>query len=354
MPIITRRTVLNSRFFLDFIMMQSFMNAFQNAVNQLESVFPSKYRCRLEIPFRMINGHISQSGRKFLITRGGLCSTLVRKLFSLNPQKIIDGNVLGRSVLCRLLSDQEAIVFDKQSLLDQLCNQLCNRMIGDVIKFYNEDEMDNICLLDILKRNIQNFLETTDMQPIDTFAILNSIRKRGLTFYHDNKSWKIHFSNAGFFKLGKSSVTIAVCPSFILEKLRFIMEHHELIPSQSDLLSMMYLSILREDRFKHILKLNPDFEMTVERPYIFWCKKIKWESERISLYLGLVAHNVFVQNLEEGYYSKKDANYYLKHTRLESFRKLFSEWYVRNRPAFQGKIFSADEESWLVTFEPVC
>jgi len=306
------------------------VKALQNSVRYLENAFPSKWSaCIPEKPTYSMENGVPINVRVFLTTRG-LCSILLKKLFTTSNQKIVfkDARRLGTIALSRTHSLHFSL----------FPNQLCNQLIWQIKTLYENDNLDNETLMEPFKKILQDFFQREDIARINIFAILNSLRKQGYGFWYDSKYWTVCFSDRAYLRLGKSNVRITVDSSIFFDIFRLIM--NQLEPIQQDLLSLMYMTILRDPNHRVLPRIQ-NFELTIERNYKFWCHSIRWETER-EYFLG----NCESAFIRQPFFSKKDSKYYCTHTSLKSFRDFFRNSHIFYHDEFKAKISG-------LSFEPI-
>jgi hypothetical protein len=288
----------------------------------------------------MIKGLDCHNGRQSLITyAGGICATLMQRFLFLTPNCTVHQNRQwharhGRSILSRSLSPFVNHYLQLPFCLDQLIAQL----IQDIKTLYENDTLDIVTLIEPLKKILQDFYQRKDVERINIFAILNSFRKKGCGFWYDSKYWTVCFSDRASLRLGKSNMTITFDSSIFFDMFRLIMNQLELV--QQDLLSLMYMTILRDPNHR-VLPRILNFELTIERNYPFWCRAIKWHTKRFE-FLGNCKSAFICQR----FFSKKDTNYYPKYTSLNSFRDFFRNSHILSHDEFKPKISG-------LSFEPI-
>jgi hypothetical protein len=149
--------------------------------------------------------------------------------------------------------------------------------IVEAIKsLYDSDSLNIMNLNDFFKNILSDFSQREDIPKIDIFAILNSLRKmREISFVHDSKKWTFCFSRETSLTYGKSKAIITVESSMIIGFFQPII--CRLGPIQQDLLFLMYKSILINHEVSPKI---PNFELTIEQDFEYWCDLLKWETER--------------------------------------------------------------------------
>jgi hypothetical protein len=251
----------------------------------------------------------------------GLRSILLKKLFASPDQTIIlkDARRLVTTALSRSISFNSSL----------FPNQLRNQLIRQIKILYENETLDNETLMEPFKKILQNFFERKDIKQLDIFAILNSFRKEGCSFWHDSKYWTVCFSaERASLRLGKSTVTITVDPSIFFDMFRLITR--QLPPPEKDLISLMYMTILKE--YGAVPRIQGDFEITIEKNYRYWCGYLRWESER-----DYLISNVCSAFIHQGCFSKKDEKYYRTNANRDSIEAFLKQWYIESNPEFKGK-----------------
>jgi len=83
----------------------AFLHAFQSAMKQLQAVFPSRYRRSFAAnALDAMRSRVSCENRLLLVSAGGLCAMLARRLLCSNGECVFRNPIrLGTSVLCRRL-----------------------------------------------------------------------------------------------------------------------------------------------------------------------------------------------------------------------------------------------------------
>jgi hypothetical protein len=136
----------------------------------------------------------------------------------------------------------------------------------------------------------------------------------------------------------ESKITITIKSEIIFYFLRYIID--VLPPIQEDLIRLMYMDTLRKFGISPQI---PNFEMTIETNYMFWCNFIGWnESKRIRF-----LEECRDQLTRQPYFSIKDTKYYgiwYKFSNKsgyprtpESFREFFDRNYIWNNENFRKK-----------------
>jgi hypothetical protein len=181
------------------------------------------------------------------------------------------------------------------------------------------------------KKILQNFFERKDIKQLDIFAILNSFRKEGCSFWHDSKYWTVCFSaERASLRLGKSTVTITVDPSIFFDMFRLITR--QLPPPEKDLISFMYMDVLKEYGAAPRIER---FELTIQTNYRHWCGYLKWESER-----GTYLSNLIYAFIHQGLFSKKHSKYYRANANISSVQAFSKQWYIEYHDELKGKFDS--------------
>ena len=198
-----------------------------------------------------------------------------------------------------------------------------------------------------LRKIIHAFFNRTDIQKIDIFAVLNSLRKMDdVSFEHVSKKFTYCFSTETSLTVEESKITITIKSEIIIDFLKCILiPQIQIIPPippippiQEDLMRLMYMDTLRNFGISPQI---PNFEMTIETNYIFWCNFIGWnESQRIRF-----LEKCRDQLTRQPYFSKKDTKYYgiwykssnkSDYSRTpESFREFFDRNYIWNNENFR-------------------
>jgi len=224
------------------------------------------------------------------------------------------------------------------------------KLIADLVQviqsLYDSDSLDNETLNETFQKILSDFNQRDDISKVDIFAILNSLRKiEEIPFEHDSKNWTFCFSRETSLTSGKSKMTITVKSSMIIGFFRTIIDC--LNPIEQDMLSLMYMSVLRKHE---VSPKNPKFELTIEQDYQFWCDSLKWETERTTFLL-----NCKYQFIRQPYFSGKDTKYYLNQlsrssgyeSTPESFREFFGRSYISEIKCLREE----SNSSW--NFEPM-
>ncbi len=304
-----------SRFIVNLLLCHMFLFSFRSCVKELAAVFPLEFRKNSQFPRKVFEFNYEPDAdvRYQLMCTGGLCKTLVKNLLS---GKIGGKSKLARSILSRCIVSPS----EKKTLsLSHLLEQLCDHLIQEIKILYENNSITNDDLVDLFRRIIEIFSESKDIELVNIFAILNSLRKNGVCFKDGAKEVKICFSDRPSFKFGKSSLEIILDSSIFFERFIFLIKKLE--PEQQDLLSLMYMKVLRD--FNVVPKIDDfDFELTVEFNYDFWTYYLSWDTQR-STYLTS-CKNILISR---DYFSRKDVNYWSSHTRCDSFQIFFSRNY---------------------------
>jgi hypothetical protein len=197
----------------------------------------------------------------------------------------------------------------KESILLVLITNLIVDLIQGMQSSYESDSLSVLTLNQIFKKILFDFSQRCDIPKVDTFAILNSLRKMDeIHFKHDSKNWTFCFSNETSLTSGKSKMIITVESSMIIGIFQKIIDL--LDPIQKDLLFLMYRSILRE---RAVSPKIPNFELTIEQDYQFWCDYLKWETRRNTFLL-----NCKYEFIRQPFFSKKDTKFYLDELSMKS------------------------------------
>jgi hypothetical protein len=155
-------------------------------------------------------------------------------------------------------------------------SQLSADLVQAMQLLYESDSLSIPTLNQIFKNILSDFSQRDDIPKIDIFAILNSLRKmREISFVHDSKNWTFCFSRETSLTYGKSKAIITVESSMIIGFFQPII--CRLGPIQQDLLFLMYKSILINHEVSPKI---PNFELTIEQDFEYWCDLLKWETER--------------------------------------------------------------------------
>jgi hypothetical protein len=250
----------------------------------------------------------------------GLRSILLKRLFESPDQTIIlkDARRLVTTALSRSISFHLCLFL----------NQLRNQLIRQIKNLYENETLDNESLMEPFKKILQIFFDRKDIAMIDTFAILNSFRKEGCRFWHDSKCWTVCFSaERASLRLGKSTVTITVDPSIFFDMFRLITR--QLPPPQKDLISMMYLTVLKEINAVPPIR---GFHLTIEKNYRYWCVYLRWKNER-----DYLISNVCSAFFNLGLFSKKDTKYYRANSNQDSIEDFLKQGFIANHDEFKGK-----------------
>lgn len=249
----------------------------------------------------------------------GLRSILLKRLFESPDQTIKDARRLVTTALSRSISFHLCLFL----------NQLRNQLIRQIKNLYENETLDNESLMEPFKKILQNFFERKDIAMIDTFAILNSFRKEGCSFWHDSKCWTVCFSAKGAsLRLGKSTVTITVDPSVFFDMFRLITR--QLTPPQKDMISMMYMTVLKEINAVPPIR---GFQLTIEKNYRWWCVYLRWKNER-----DYLISNVCSAFFNLGLFSKKETKYYRANANQDSIEEFLKQWFIAYHDEFKGKL----------------
>jgi hypothetical protein len=213
----------------------------------------------------------------------------------------------------------------KESILLQLIADLVQGMQS----LYESNSLSPVNLNQIFKKILSDFYQRDDIPKVDTFAILNSFRKmKEIPFEHDSKKWTFYFSKETSLTSGKTEMTITVESSMIIGIFRTIIDR--LDPIQQDLLFLMYRSILRE---REVSPKIPNFELTIEQDYQFWCDSLEWKTQRNKFLLKCK-----YEFIRQPFFSKKDTKFYLDELSRssgypftpESFREFLGRYYIKS------------------------
>jgi hypothetical protein len=223
----------------------------------------------------------------------------------------------------------------KKSILLELIADL----VQEIQSLYGSDSLSISNLNQIFNRILSKFYQRDDIPKIDTFAILNSLKKmKEISFEHNSKKWTFCVSMKTSLTSEKSKMIITFNSSMIIYYFRTIIDR--LDPIQQDMLLLMYMSILRE---REVSPKIPNFELTIEQDYQFWCDFLKWETER-----KIFLINCKYKFICQPFFSGKDTRFYLNllsrssghPSTPESFREFFGRSYISNNEHFQEKIRS--------------
>ena len=221
-------------------------------------------------------------------------------------------------------------------LLDELIDKLNKRI---QLLYNSPDIFDAKTLYWALRKIINAFFTRTDIQKIDIFAILNSLRKMNdISFEHDSKQFKYCFSTKTSLTVEGSKITITIESEIIFDFLIYIID--VLPPIQRDLIWLMYMDILRKH---NISPQIPNFEMIIETNYQYWCNFIGWnESMRIG-FLKECRDKL----TRQAFFSKKHTKYYSVYGKLSkksdypsipiSFHEFFHRDYIWHNEHFLKK-----------------
>ena len=230
--------------------------------------------------------------------------------------------------------------FGSSSDLMILLYELINKLNQRIQLLHNSNLLnDESTLYFSLRKIINAFFTRTDIQKIDIFAILNSLRKMNdISFEHDSKQFKYCFSTKTSLTVKESNISITIKSEIIFDFLRYIID--VLPPIQQDLIWLMYMGIL----IKHNISPQiPNFEMTIETNYQYWCNFIGWnESMRIKF-----LKECRDQLTRQPFFSKKDREHYSVYGKLskklvypstpESFHEFFHRDYIWFNEHFRKK-----------------
>lgn len=232
--------------------------------------------------------------------------------------------------------------FGSSSDLRILFYDLVNKLNKRIQLLYNSpDIFDAKTLYLALRKIIHAFFNRTDIQKIDIFAVLNSLRKMDdVLFEHDSKIFKYCFSTETSLTVEESKITKTIKSEIIIDFLNCILiPRIQIIPSiQEDLIRLMYMDTLRKFGISPQI---PNFEMTIETNYMFWCNFIGWNESKRIRFLEKCRDQLTCQP----YFSKKDTKYYSIWYKFsnksgyprtpESFREFFDRNYIWNNENFR-------------------
>ena len=236
-----------------------------------------------------------------------------------------------------MVKSSHLFMINKMSLLDLIVD-----FIQEIKSLYDTDSLRVLTLNQNFKKILSDFSQRCDIPKVDTFAILNSLRKMDeIPFEYDSKNWTFCFSNETSLTSGKSKMIITVESSMIIGIFQKIIDL--LDPIQKDLLFLMYRSILRE---REVSPKIPNFELTIYQNYQYWCDYLKWETERESFLIK--CKSKFICST---YLSKKDVKFYVKQSSgypstPESFSEFFGRYYILTK-------FFKEKSNSDLNFEPM-
>jgi len=262
---------------------------------------------------------------RLLISRGRMAWILFGRLINKQPFKPTLRLNLVRFALVRPdFFFNFTLTPSERHFLELSChlNRLCNQLIQQITTLFLRDALDAPTLTSSVNDILEEFFQRKDIAKIDTFAILNSLRKARISFGADSKQWTVCFSKDTAIRCGAKKMSLTVTTSGILEIFRKL---NDLIknPFEKDLFILMYREIFRHPSFR--LLVITGFELTVNRPYEFWYESLEWETKREG-FLTACAESFICQP----FFSKKMAKY--SSFTPESFTHFFDEFrWIVNR-----------------------
>lgn len=225
---------------------------------------------------------------RFLISRGRMAWILFGRLINKQPFKPTLRRNLVRFALVRPdFFFNFTLTPSERHFLELSChlNRLCNQLIQQITTLFLQDALDAPTLTSSVNDILEEFFQRKDIAKIDTFAILNSLRKAKLSFGADSKQWTVCFSKETAIRCGAKKMSLTVTTSGILEIFRKL---NDLIknPFEKDLFILMYREIFRHPSFR--LLAITGFELTVNRPYAYWYDFMEWETKREDFLIACV------------------------------------------------------------------
>ena len=156
------------------------------------------------------------------------------------------------------------------------------RCIQQIIKYiqfmFVRDELELGFLIDYLNQFFENFSRTQHIEAIDMIAILNSMRTTHFSFEFASLKWHLCFSEKTRIIYGQGRVIIEVESKVLTKQITAM--YQTLKPREQDLVGFMHLGFC--ERLKN--RLYPEssfgrFEVTVDRPYNYWNRRVGWDYE---------------------------------------------------------------------------
>ena len=305
-----RKLGRDSEWLFDKTLEQYVLRGLLRGARNLEVSFQSRWSYPIsQQPIQSIEGCVSSDFRHSLISRGKLCILLIERLFTFMKLPFKEARRLGTISLFR------ANIFH----LSLIPNQLCNQLVKQIKMLYRTDSLNDRSLIESFKQILSRFHQRQDIRLIDIFAILNSLRKTELSFLEDSKVWTLCFSRETSIRCGMKRMTLTVSSKLMFDvfnHLYYLLDPKDIDPSEKDLFSMMYLEILRNPRFG-IYPPYQGFEITIEKPYDFWCDLMNWEITRENKLIDCA--QAFIRR---PFFSKKDSKYF--YFTPKSFSHFFS------------------------------
>ncbi len=295
-----RKLGFSSKWLFEEKLVQYVSRALLYGTRNLEVSFQSRWNSPYisQQSIQSIEGCVCSDFRRSLISRGKLCMILIQRLFTYMKLPFKCARKLGTITLFR------ANIFH----LSLIPNQLCNQLVKQIKMLYRTDSLDDRALIESFKQILSRFHQRQDIKPINIFAILNSLRKTELSFLEDSKEWTLCFSRETSIRCGMKRMTLSVTSKLMFDvfnHLYYLLDPKDIDPREKDLFSMMYLEIFRNPRFTDPLSLSQGFEITIEKPYDFWCDLMNWEITRKNKLIDCA--QAFIRR---PFFSKKDSKYF--------------------------------------------
>jgi hypothetical protein len=197
-----------------------------------------------------------------------------------------------------------------------------------------KDDLDEPKLKESFNQMFEVFTQKHNIEPFDMITMLNTIRLRNYTFTFDSKQWFFCFSEETRVTHGRTKMTVRMEFSLIASKINEMSRLLE--PPKKDLLWLMYCPVFRDERFLIYPRKIENFHLTIETPYDYWCKSMKWEEIREQNFVKSCS-DVFIRR---PFFSEKQSRFGIRAKSFEDFFKQFfsssihsckDEWYEELR-----------------------
>jgi len=302
----------NSEWLFDKTLIQCVLHGLHDGKRNLEISFQSRWSYPIsQQPNQSIEGCVSSDFRQSLISRGKLCILLIEKFFTCMNLPFKGARRLGTISLFR------ANIFH----LSLIPNDLCNQLVKQIKILYRSDALNDRSLMESFKQILSGFHQRQDIKPIDIFAILNSLRKTELSFLEDSKVWTFCFFRETSIRCGMKRMTLSVTLTVMFDvfnHLYYLLDPKDIDSREKDLFGLMYLEIFRNPSFRIYPPYQyQGFELTIEKPYDFWCDLMNWEITRENRLIDCA--NSFIRR---PFFSKKNSKYFI--FKPKSFTHFFS------------------------------